>query len=142
MNSSNFTVPPMRVVRKSFPPILINQCLKGSHPVHRQGNSPSVWLDLTSSRIRIDFSTGARHLIFLWISSSKLRSDRLGEKLSFSAFQRWFRIENRTIIRETIPVLVIYDSNGFLQTKGAPLLGEAPLIGRLRYVSYGAQKSS
>ena len=30
-------------------------------------------------------------------------------------------------------ILAIYDSIGFLQTKGAPLLGEAPLIGRLRY---------
>ena len=30
-------------------------------------------------------------------------------------------------------ILAIYDRIGFLQTKGAPLLGEAPLIGRLRY---------
>ncbi len=32
-------------------------------------------------------------------------------------------------------ILAIYDSTGFLQTKGAPLLGEAPIIGRLPYVS-------
>ncbi len=44
---------------------------------------------------------------------------------------QWFRIENRTIITETMPILAISDSNGFLQTKGAPLLGEAPLTGRL-----------
>ncbi len=57
--------------------------------------------------------------------SRQVRSDRLREKLRFSAFQRWFRIENWTIIKETMPI-------GFLLTKGAPLLGEAPLIGRLR----------
>ena len=50
----------------------------------------------------------------------------------FSAFQWWFRIENRTIIKGTMSILAIYDSIGLLQTKGAPLLGEAPLIGRLR----------
>ena len=65
--------------------------------------------------------------------SRKVRSDRLREKLTFLAFQRWFRIENRTVIKETRPNLGIYDSIGFLQTKRAPLLGEAPLIGRLRY---------
>ena len=34
-----------------------------------------------------------------------------------------------------MPILPIYNSIGFPQTKGAPLLGEAPLIGRLRYSS-------
>ncbi len=63
--------------------------------------------------------------------SNKVKSDRLVKKLSFSAIQRWFRIENRTIIKETMPILAIYDSIGFLQTRGAPLLGEAPLIGRI-----------
>ncbi len=61
-----------------------------------------------------------------------VKSDGLGDKLRFSAFQRWFRIENRTIIKETMSILAIYDSIGFLQTKGAPLLGEALLIGRIR----------
>ncbi len=64
--------------------------------------------------------------------SSMVRSDRLREKLRFSAFKRWFRIQNRTIIKETMSILAIYNSIGFLQTRGAPLLGEAPLIGRLR----------
>ncbi len=66
--------------------------------------------------------------------SYKVRSDRLRQKLMVLAFQRWFGIENRTIIKETTSILAIYDGFGFLQTMGAPLLGEAPLIGRLRYV--------
>ena len=74
--------------------------------------------------------------------SSKVRSDKLSQKLRSSAFQRWFQIENRTIIKETMPILAIYDSIGFLKTKGAPLLGEAPLIGRLRYVKTGKIKKS
>ncbi len=64
--------------------------------------------------------------------SSKVKSDRLGKKLRFSAFQRWFRIENRTTILKTMSILAFYDSIGFLQNRGAPLLGEAPLIGRIR----------
>ena len=43
--------------------------------------------------------------------------------------------ENRTIVKETMSILAIYDNIGFLQTKGAPLLGEAPLIGRLWYIN-------
>ncbi len=66
--------------------------------------------------------------------SSKVKSDILGKRLRSSAFQWWFRIENRTIIKETMPILAIFDSIGFLQTRGAPLLGEAPLIGRIRYI--------
>ncbi len=45
---------------------------------------------------------------------SKLRSDRLRRKLGFSAFQRWFRIENRTMIKENVGILAVYDSIGFL----------------------------
>ncbi len=44
--------------------------------------------------------------------SSKVGSDSVGKKLRFSAFQRWFRIENRTIIKETVSILAIYDSIG------------------------------
>ncbi len=68
---------------------------------------------------------GARH-------SSKVRSDRLRRRLRFSAFQRWFRIENRTTIKETMWILAIYNRIWFLHIKGAPSLGEAPLSGRLR----------
>ncbi len=64
--------------------------------------------------------------------SSKVTSYTLWRKLGFSAFQRWFRIENRTIIKEiTRYVNFGHDSIGFLKTKGVPLLGEAPLIGIL-----------
>ncbi len=52
--------------------------------------------------------------------SNKVKSDGLYKKLRFSAFQRWFRIENRTIIKETMSILAIYDSIGFLQTRGRP----------------------
>ncbi len=52
--------------------------------------------------------------------SSKVKSDGLGVKLRFSAFQRWFRIENQTIIKENRFTLAIYDSIGFLQTRGRP----------------------
>ena len=69
--------------------------------------------------------------------SDKVKSDGLGEKLRFSAFQRWFQIENLTIINETMSILTICDSIGFLQTRGAPLLGEAPLIGRIWYSILG-----
>ncbi len=54
--------------------------------------------------------------------SSKLMSDRLTRKLRFSAFQRWFRIENQTIIEESVAILAIYDSIGFLQTKGGTVI--------------------
>ena len=40
--------------------------------------------------------------------SSKDRSDRLREKLRFSAFKLWFRIENRTIIKETMSIYFGY----------------------------------
>ena len=40
----------------------------------------------------------------------------------FLAFQRWFRIENRTIIKETTSILAIYDGFGFLQTIGGALI--------------------
>ncbi len=42
-------------------------------------------------------------------------------------------MENRTIIKEIVVILVGYDKTGFLQTIVGPLLGEAPLIGRLWY---------
>ena len=58
--------------------------------------------------------------------SNMVRFDRLREKLRFSAFQWWFRILKK--LCQFQPFMYI----GFLQTKGAPLLGEAPLIGRLR----------
>ncbi len=64
---------------------------------------------------------------------SKVTSDIVARKLGFWAFQRWFLIENRTIIKETVHGLDIYDRFGFPQTMGAPLLGDAPLIGRIRY---------
>ncbi len=59
--------------------------------------------------------------------SHKVISIHIGTKLSFWAFQRRFRIENRTIIKETTFILVIFDNIVFLQTMGAPLLWEAPL---------------
>ncbi len=40
----------------------------------------------------------------------------------FPAFQRWFRIENRTIIKETTSILAICDGFGFLQTIGGALI--------------------
>ncbi len=52
--------------------------------------------------------------------SSMVKSDGLGGKLRFSAFQQWVQIENRTIIKETMSVLAIYDSIRFLQTRGHP----------------------
>ena len=36
------------------------------------------------------------------------------------------------IIKEIVLILINYDKTGPLQTIGVPLLGEAPLIGRLR----------
>ncbi len=82
---------------------------------------------------------------FTWsIYTQKLTTSTLALKRSVSAIiyprwtatQRLFWIENQTItsIKETEPILAIYDSIWFLHTKGAPLLGEAPLIGRLQYI--------
>ncbi len=51
---------------------------------------------------------------------SKVPSDIVVRKLRFWAFQQWFRIENRTIIKETVCVLDIYDRFGFPQTMGDP----------------------
>ena len=57
---------------------------------------------------------------------SKVTSDIVSKKLSFCAFQRWFRIENRTIIKETVRILVIYDRFAFPQTmEGALIRGGA-----------------
>ena len=58
-----------------------------------------------------------------WYCHSWVNPDDLGQWLKIGLF-----------IKETITILAIYDSIGFLQIKGAPSLGEAPLIGRLRYV--------
>ncbi len=66
--------------------------------------------------------------------STKVTSIHIGTNVSLLAFQRWFRIENRTIIKETTVILLIFGNVVFLQTMGgAPLLWGAPLIGRLRY---------
>ena len=54
----------------------------------------------------------------------------------FWALQRWFRIENRSIIKEIKPILVPQDKIWSPQLWGALLLGEAPIIGRIRYASY------
>ena len=42
--------------------------------------------------------------------------NNLGTKLTFLAFQCWFRIENRMNIKETMAILVISSSVVFLQT--------------------------
>ena len=47
---------------------------------------------------------------------SKVRSGIGRKKLRFWAFQRWFQIENRTIIKVTACILDIYDKIGFIQT--------------------------
>ena len=44
---------------------------------------------------------------------SKAASGILRRKLRFRAFQRRFRIENRTIVKETAHILNIYDRIGF-----------------------------
>ncbi len=49
---------------------------------------------------------------------SKVTSNIMGRKLGFWAFQRWFRIGNRTIIKETVCIFEIYDRFGFPQTMG------------------------
>ncbi len=69
---------------------------------------------------------------------SKVTSGIGRRKLRFWAFQWWFWVENRTIIKETVCILDIYDKIGFIQTMGAPLLGWAPLIGRIQYVAWSA----
>ncbi len=66
---------------------------------------------------------------------SKVTSDSMERKLRFWALQQWFRIANRTIIKETACILNIYDRISFLYTMGAPILGRAPLIGRIWYLS-------
>ncbi len=38
------------------------------------------------------------------------------------SFPRWFRIENRTIIKETASILVIYGNIGLFQTIGGALI--------------------
>ena len=48
--------------------------------------------------------------------SSKVISNHLWTKLTFLAFKRWFRIENRTDIKETMAILVISVTVAFLQT--------------------------
>ncbi len=47
------------------------------------------------------------------------------KKLGFSAFPWWFRIENRTIIKETMSILVIHDTIGYLQTRERLIRGGA-----------------
>ena len=42
-------------------------------------------------------------------------------------------VSDQTIIKESACILGITDHPGFPKTMGAPLLGEAPLIGRIRY---------
>ncbi len=44
--------------------------------------------------------------------SGKVASDSLKSMLGFQAFQRWFWIENRTIIKGNVLILVSYDKNG------------------------------
>ncbi len=51
----------------------------------------------------------------------------------FRAFQRWFRIENRSIIKENGPISPSLQY-WVPQPMGAPLLRGAPVIGRIRYV--------
>ncbi len=54
--------------------------------------------------------------------SSKVKYDGVGRKLKLSFPTVVFRIENRTIIKETMSILAIYDSIGFLQTIGSTLV--------------------
>ncbi len=67
--------------------------------------------------------------------SSKVKSDRFRKKPKFSAFQQWFRIENRSIIKETMSILAIYDSIRFLQTKGGALIREGALNWQITVLS-------
>ena len=50
------------------------------------------------------------------VLSSKFISDCPDRKLTFWAFQRWFRIDNRTIIKETESILISPNSIDLLQT--------------------------
>ena len=58
---------------------------------------------------------------------SKVISDILGAKLRFCTFQQRFRIENRTISKETACSLVINDRIGLLQTMEGALIREGAL---------------
>ena len=53
---------------------------------------------------------------------SKVKSDTMEYKLRFWAFQCWFQIENRSIIKEDMPILVTHTQYWVPQTMGAPLL--------------------
>ena len=61
-------------------------------------------------------------------------SDSSVLKLKFQAFQRWFRIENRTIIKKVMAILSIFGSCWLSQTMGGAFIRVAPLLGILRYV--------
>ncbi len=54
--------------------------------------------------------------------SSKARPDVITLMLMFWAFQRWFQIENRTIIKDFGTILVIFVSQGLPQTIGGALI--------------------
>ncbi len=56
-----------------------------------------------------------------------------GLKLRFWAFQRWFRIENRTIIKGVMETFVIFGTLCFGQTMGGALIRVVPLLGIIRY---------
>ena len=58
---------------------------------------------------------------------SKVLSDIVERKLRLWAFQRWFRIENRTFIKENVFILDISDRTAFLQTIGGALVREGAL---------------
>ncbi len=82
-------------------------------PLEIMTNSNICWCNVFSNCYLQSMITKCLNLTFRNLPnkgagrSSKVRSDRLRERLRFSAFQRWFRIENRTIIKETMPILVI-----------------------------------
>ena len=63
--------------------------------------------------------------------STNVISDSLDTKLKFQAFQRWFRIENRTIINEFVLILVSYDRTWSLQTVGGALIRGGALNGQI-----------
>ncbi len=58
----------------------------------------------------------------------------LGESWSSQLSNGSFGLKIGQLLKKLCLFLAIYDSIGFPQSKGAPLLGEVPLIGRLRYV--------
>ena len=65
--------------------------------------------------------------------SDKLKYDNIELKLSFLAFQCWFRIENRTIIKGVIGTFVIFGPLCFGQTMGGgALIRVVPLLGIIR----------